>query len=65
MKRQIVFGHEEFNGLPQTIIEKIIAYSKKGYGFRLISRETGEELCDDAIRGALIVPLDDVLRFKL
>ncbi len=43
------------------LIEKILVDAKKDWGCRFISRETGEELEDMAVRGQLIFSIDRVL----
>ncbi len=43
------------------IIEAIIADAKRGFGCRFISRETGEELSDDSMRGVLFLPINKAM----
>ena len=47
MKRIVTMDIEEYIALPSEIAHAIIERSKKGYGFRFISRYTGEEITDE------------------
>ena len=62
MQVLITFTKDEYHQLKRDLIENIISDSKKGWGSKYISRETGEELEDDAIRGQLMVAIDKTLK---
>lgn len=61
MRKVIIFDEEEYRNLRWKIVQSILLYSKKSYGFKMISRETGEELEDDAIVGSLLPPIEIIL----
>ena len=61
MKKVVVFDEEEYRNLCWEIIQSILLYSKKSYGFKMISRGTNEELEDAAIVGSLVSPIEKVL----
>jgi len=45
--------------LKRDIINGIIKFSKHSYGFKMVSRETGEEITDvDQVHGMLFFPID-------
>lgn len=59
MQRVIIIPEKEFNDLKHGIITEIIAFSKQRYGFKMVSRETGEDITDDAqIFGLLMHPIE-------
>lgn len=53
MKEVFIIEKTEFIGLSVVIAESIIEYSKKFYGFKMVSRDTNRELSDDAALGVL------------
>ena len=54
MKRCVILSEEEFVDLERVIITEIHEFSKKPYGFRMVSKESGEEIDDDMqVRGML------------
>lgn len=52
-KEVFVIEKSEFIGLSVLIAESIIEYSKKFYGFKMVSRDTNRELSDDGMIGVL------------
>lgn len=52
----------EWDALQLELIEEIMAYSKREFGYKFISRETGQEAEDDAIRGFLLRPVFKILQ---
>ena len=61
MKEVVLIEKDEFEYLPIRIVEAIIASSKRPYGFKMISRETGKELDRDTIIGLLMPSLRNAL----
>lgn len=53
MKDILVIEKSEFIGLSVLIAESIIGQSKKSYGFRMVSRDTNNELSDEGMIGVL------------
>lgn len=62
MRKVIIFDEEEYRNLRWKIVQSILLYSKKSYGFKMISRETDEELEDNAVEGSLLSPIDKILK---
>ena len=60
IKKTITLTEEEYNGLSVRIVNEILRTTKKGYGCKFVSRETGEELCDDGVLGLLSIPLKQI-----
>ena len=58
MKKVCVFQEDELKQLRLDIIEAIIAGSKKGYGVKFISRDSGD--FEQAVREHLIFCIDRV-----
>lgn len=63
MQRVIIIPEKEFEDLKRDIIESIHEFSKRRYGFKIVSRDTGEEMTDDSYwAGALDYPIDHVFK---
>ena len=64
--RCVIMSEKEFKDLERDIITEIHEFSKKPYGFRMISRDSGEEITDDMhVLGMLSHPLSTVFdRFE-
>lgn len=59
MQRVIICTEKEISDLKRCIITNIHEFSKQPYGFKMVSRDTGEEITDtDQIRGMLFLPID-------
>lgn len=61
MKKVVIFNEEEYRNLRWEIAQSILSFSKKSYGFKMVSRDTDEELEDAAIVGSLLSPIEKVL----
>lgn len=61
MREVIIIKKDEFVGLSVLIAESIVEYSKKFYGFTMVSRQTDNVMCDDAMLGFLSVPIRKAL----
>lgn len=61
MKKCVIYDQQEFDDLPTKLIQAICDKAKKGYGFKFISRETGEEYNRVAIVGLLFSAIRKVL----
>lgn len=46
MQKMIVFTEEEYQRLPIKLAEEMHNESLKGYGYKVIARDTGEEITD-------------------
>lgn len=75
MVKQIVFSEEEFNGLMIKFADQLREDWKKGWGYKVISREDGHdalennntELCDitepyNELYGALIITWNKIFK---
>ena len=62
MQVLVTFTKKEYKQMRRNLIEEIISDSKKGWGYKFISRETGEELEDNAKRGSLMMSIDKILK---
>lgn len=61
MQRVIIMSKKEFEDLKYDIITEIHEYSKQGYGFKMVSRDTGEDVTDDMqVLGMLMHPINRV-----
>jgi hypothetical protein len=54
MKRVVILTEEEWRSLPIRIGQALREQSEKGWGFRVLSRETGQEIVGDDLRNFLI-----------
>jgi len=61
MSGYIVSEKETYPILSFEIAKGIIGFSKKPYGFKIVSRDTNEELEEDAMLGVLSVAVKRVL----
>ena len=60
MQRVIICTDKEIDELKRGIVNSIHEFSKQSYGFKMVSRDTGEEITDaDQVRGMLFIPIDD------
>lgn len=65
MEKVIIFSEKEFNELLLNFAEELLKYSKQGYGYSLISNESGKKLeSSDEICGALLLPWNNVFKEK-
>jgi hypothetical protein len=64
MRKVIIFDEEEYRNLRWKIVQSILLYSKKSYGFKMVSRDTKKELEDDAVRGMLLSTIDKILEME-
>lgn len=62
MREIIIIEKDEVLAMSVQIAERIIAYSKMSYGFKMISRETGRALDKDVMMGMLSVPISKALQ---
>lgn len=63
MQRAIIIPEKEFENLKRDIVKEIHEFSKKGYGFKMMSRESDREIVDDMqVLGTLLPPIDRVFR---
>ena len=46
MKEQVVLTKRQWTQLPLLIAQRLHDHSRRSYGFKLVSRETGEEITD-------------------
>lgn len=46
MKEQVVLTKRQWTQLPLLIAQHLHYHSRRSYGFKLVSRETGEEITD-------------------
>ena len=61
MQKTISMTEKEFDRIKWDIITEIHEFSKKPYGFKMISRENGEEITDDMeIHGMLLPSIEHV-----
>ena len=59
MQKVIICTDKEIVDLKRDIINDIHEFSKQSYGFKMVSRDTGEEITDaDQIHGMLFFPID-------
>lgn len=59
MQRVIIYTDKEIDDLKRDIVNGIHKFSKQPYGFKMVSRDTGEEITDpDQVRGMLFHPID-------
>lgn len=62
IERKVIVDEHEYLRLPQTIALALLAWSKKPYGVKLVSVESGEEITDENLAiGSLSIPLQDAL----
>ena len=62
MQKCIVYSEEEFKKLPLAIADKFIEQSAKGWGYKLISNETGKIVSNkDELIGFFYIFLPRVL----
>jgi len=57
----VIFSEEEWEKFPKIVIDEIIKLSKKDYGIHFLSRDTGEELEDLAVRGFIFSCFDNII----
>ena len=63
MQRVIIIPEKEFENLRHDIIREIHEFSKRSFGFKMISRDTGEEITDDdMVQGMLSHPIERVFK---
>jgi len=60
-KTVVIYDEPDFRILPEQILLAIIEKAKKDYGCKFISRESGEELNEWAIRGLFIDAIERAL----
>ena len=61
MQKTISMTEKEFDRIKWDIITEIHEFSKKPYGFKMISRDTGEEITDDMqVHGMLLPSIEHV-----
>ena len=61
MQKTISMTEKEFDQIKWDIITEIHEFSKKPYGFKMISRDTGKEITDDMeIHGMLFPSIEHV-----
>jgi hypothetical protein len=61
MQRVIIISEQEFIDLKHDIITEIHNFSKQRYGFKMVSRDTGEDVTDDMqVLGMLMHPINRV-----
>ena len=61
MQKTISMTEKEFNQIKWDIITEIHEFSKKPYGFKMISRENGKEITDDMqVHGMLLPSIEHV-----
>ena len=59
MKKVILLSEREVDEIKCDIIDEIIYFSSKNYGFKMVSRDTGEEITDKTeILGMLSIPIN-------
>lgn len=59
MQKVILLSKQEIDEIKCDIIDEIIHFSSKNYGFKMISRDTGEEIIDkNQILGMLLIPIN-------
>lgn len=61
MRKLVVYDLDVHKQLPQIIIKEIIETSKKNYGCKFISRETGNELDYYSIQGLFVDAVTKIL----
>jgi hypothetical protein len=57
----VTMSKSEYNQLYRKVIDEILKDSKESYGVKFISRDTNNELDDNAIRGWLSLPVSNIL----
>jgi len=63
MKKQIVMSEEEYDSLLVNFAAKLREDWGKDYGYKVISRETGEEIKElDHLAGALLMPWNKIFK---
>ena len=65
MEKQVVMTEEEYKGLIIEFTKHLRYHFKKGYGYKIISRETGEDILereDNCLLGALFLPWNEVFK---
>lgn len=66
MERSIIMTEQEYEDLKWDIVTELLEFSKKPYGFKMILRETGDELIfDREIRGTLLHPIERAFSIAL
>jgi hypothetical protein len=65
MKEVYIIDKKEFEELSAVISESIIEYSKKFYGFSMISRVNNEELNDSGMSQAFRIPIMKAIKEKM
>ena len=64
MKNVIIIERQEYAELAEKVTDYIIKQSSAGYAYKLISRETGEELEELAARGFIGTCVRNVLKLE-
>jgi hypothetical protein len=63
MKKLIVFTEKEYNDLLRQFVIELSDFMEKDYGFKMISKETNEEIKDiSTIGGNILIPWDKVFK---
>jgi len=65
MEKLVVFTEEEYKGLMIKFADQLREDWKKGWGYKVISRETGEDILekeDNYLVGALFIPWGEVFK---
>ncbi len=62
IERKVIIDADEYEKLPQKIALALLEWSKKPYGVKLVSAESGKQITDETLAiGSLLIPLQEVL----